>query len=460
MSPFCINECPFSLDNSDDLCAAGGRSNVGPFGRYPLVAAAGNVKPMTSEAHPATKASRLRALWAQAWRMVLGVLIGLVGFGIVYDAYSPDAPADVAAVGALVLLDMLCGLAALVIYPFRHRFPLPVVIVLVLLSIPSACAAGFTMLGIVSLATRRKPWEIAAVTVLFLAAIQISEQIMGKTLVPAEEVLTWWETGIAAMVMITVMMLTGMYIGGRRQLAASQREQLHSAHRERQAQIQAAKADERTRIAREMHDVLAHRLSLVALHAGALEYRSDLTPQEIKNTAGIIRENSHLALGELREVLGMLRDPHTLFDDESARPQPTLDQLGEILDDSRSVGTGVELLLEPKMRKRLDSLPETTSRHLYRIIQETLTNARRHAPGAAVVLQIGGLGEDRLFLRASNQLVAVSREAAATGSGSTSGSGLGLTGLAERVRLAGGELQIGPENQGEFVLEVWLPWET
>jgi signal transduction histidine kinase len=250
------------------------------------------------------------------------------------------------------------------------------------------------------------------------------------------------------------MVLSGMYIGGRRQLAAAQREQLHSAQREREAQIHAAKADERTRIAREMHDVLAHRLSLVALHSGALEYRSDLTPEETRKTAGVIRENSHLALGELREVLGMLRDPNTLRGDESARPQPTLDQLDQILADSRAAGTAVDLELESGTRERLEALPQSTGRHLYRIIQEVLTNARRHAPRQEVRLLIGG-GE-RLFLRASNRLAVGPREAPEPGN--PPGSGLGLTGLAERVRLAGGEVQIEPEEQGEFVLKVWLPW--
>jgi len=412
---------------------------------------------MTTVNAATAKASMPRRMLADSWRLALELLLGILGFGMVYEGYSPDNPPDLDAVGLVVGLDILCGLAAFVLYPFRHRFPVPVVAALVLLSIPSAVAAGITLMGVASLATRRKPWEIAGISVLFIGSMLISDRMASTVLIPVGEALAWWETTITALVLLAVMVLSGMYIGGRRQLAAAQREQLHSAQREREAQIHAAKADERTRIAREMHDVLAHRLSLVALHSGALEYRSDLTPEETRQTAGIIRENSHLALGELREVLGMLRDPNTLREDESARPQPTLEQLEQILADSRAAGTAVNLELEPGARERLDALPQSTGRHLYRIIQEVLTNARRHAPRQEVRLLVGGCGE-RLFLRAANRLDVGPREAPEPGSPPSSG--LGLTGLAERVRLAGGELQIEPEEQGEFVLKVWLPWGT
>ncbi len=393
---------------------------------------------------------------SQSWRIGLGLVLGLILLALTYGEYSPDTAPDVDALGAVIALDMLCGLAVLVLYPLRDRFPVPVVAVLVLLAGPSTSAAGFAILGVVSLATRRRPLEILGVSALFLAAAFAGEHFVGTVLPREDDGTTWWQLGIVFVVMVGLMVLLGMYIGGRRQLAESLRQQVHSAERERQAQIHAAKADERTRIAREMHDVLAHRLSLVALHSGALEYRSDLTPEETKLTAGVVRENSHLALGELREVLGMLRDPNTLFDDELARPQPNLGQLQEILEESRTVGTAVDLHLEPATRDRLESLPEATGRHLYRIVQEVLTNARRHAPGQDVTLEIGGHAEERLFLRASNRLAEVPHQDC--GARAMPSSGLGLTGLAERVRLAGGELHLDPNTKGEFVLKVWLPW--
>jgi signal transduction histidine kinase len=411
---------------------------------------------MTTVYEPAAARPRLGRFLSQAWRVGLGLVLGFVFFAFAYMDHSFDETSELDPVDGLIALDMLCGLIALVLYPLRHRFPVPITVGLVLLSAPSTLAAGFAMLAVVSLATRRRALEIIGISSLLVVAGFAGEHFVGTVLLREDDGTTWWQLGIVALVMVGLMVLTGLYIGGRRQLTESLRQQVHSAQRERQAQIHAAKADERTRIAREMHDVLAHRLSLVALHSGALEYRSDLTPEETRQAAGVIRENSHLALGELREVLGMLRDPDTLFDDELARPQPTLGKLQEILDESRAVGTSVHLILEPEMQDRLDSLPEATGRHLYRIVQEVLTNARRHAPGQGVTLEIGGHAEERLFLRASNRMAEVPPRF--PGAGVMPGSGLGLTGLAERVRLAGGELQIDPGTKGEFVLEVWLPW--
>ena len=138
----------------------------------------------------------------------------------------------------------------------------------------------------------------------------------------------WWEALLYNGLFIGVIVLTKSYNGGRGQrLRRAAASRPGGAERENEAHIHTARADERTRIAREMHDVLAHRLSLVALHAGALEYRTDLSAEATRGTATVIRENAHKALGELREVLGMLRDPNTLFVDEDARPRPTLERV-------------------------------------------------------------------------------------------------------------------------------------
>ncbi|MDO5744210.1 MAG: histidine kinase [Micrococcaceae bacterium] len=411
---------------------------------------------MSLEGNSAGAPSRARLFLGHGWRMCVGLAVGLVLFMLTYEAFSPDSPADVRAVGGYIALDMVCGLAALVIYPFRHRFPLVVTAVLVVLSFPSTLATGFTLLAIISLATHRRPVQITAASLLLIIAGMLGDQYGAEALYPQQEPLIWWQSLVAALVATLIPVLVGLIIGGRRQLAESHRRQLHAVQGERDAQIQAAKADERTRLAREMHDVLAHRLSLVALHSGALEYRNDLSPEQTKTTAGIIRENSHLALGELREVLGMLRDPHTLFADELARPQPALGELESILSDSRAVGTPVELHLDAETRARMETLPTSTGRHLYRIVQEALTNARRHAPGCEVRLAIDGHRGDSLHLRAENRLC--TDVPAPPGPQRWPASGLGLNGLAERVRLAGGRLHIDPDDAGSFVLQVWLPW--
>lgn len=306
-------------------------------------------------------------------------------------------------------------------------------------------------MALVSLATRRKPHEIAATAVLWTLSAVASEQLL-----PLGEPLPWWQMAIVMLVAIGMTTMTGMYIGGRRQLLQSLREQAQSAKREEQARIEAARAGERTRIAREMHDVLAHRLSLVALHAGALEYRTDLSPEATREAAVVIRENAHLALRELRDVLGMLRDPNTLFDDEHARPQPTLGELSGLLEQSRAVGSEVSLVMEPGVEAGLAALPEASSRHLYRVVQELLTNARRHAPGEPVRLVFDGKPGRQIRVRASNKRVPEGLAGAAAGG--LPSSGLGLVGLQERLRLAGGDLSTDPFTQAEFSVEAWLPW--
>ena len=104
------------------------------------------------------------------------------------------------------------------------------------------------------------------------------------------------------------LLATGMYIGARRELVASLHDRAERAEREQALRVEQAQANERARIAREMHDVLAHRMSLVAMHAGALAYRTDLSPEQTRHAAEVIQANAHRALADLREVLGLLRE--------------------------------------------------------------------------------------------------------------------------------------------------------
>lgn len=167
MPPFCINKWPNRLDIWDDLFAFGGADRGGPFGRCPPDGPTGNVKPMTTARLLAAPRSRLRRVVSQSWRIGLGLVLGLILLALTFGEYSPDTAPDVDALGAVIALDMLCGLVALVLYPLRHRFPVPVVAVLVLLAGPSTSAAGFAILGVVSLShpaqAARDSWRFRAV---------------------------------------------------------------------------------------------------------------------------------------------------------------------------------------------------------------------------------------------------------------------------------------------------------
>jgi signal transduction histidine kinase len=182
----------------------------------------------------------------------------------------------------------------------------------------------------------------------------------------------WLSVGF--IVIITAAIIAwGMYVRARRQLVLSLRERAERAEAEQQMRVEQAQAHERARIAREMHDVLAHRISLLSMHAGALEFRPDAPPEEIARAAGVVRASAHQALEDLREVIGVLREESLDGDPErrsrrSRRSRP-----------ARRVARGrhARQLRVPVRGSR--RVPDGVGRNAYRIVQEALTNARKHA---------------------------------------------------------------------------------
>jgi signal transduction histidine kinase len=197
-----------------------------------------------------------------------------------------------------------------------------------------------------------------------------------------------------------------------------------------------------------MHDVLAHRLSLLATYAGAIEYRPDAPPEQVARAAGVVRAGAHQALDELREVITVLREDDG-DGDGAERPQPGLADLSRLVDESRDAGARIQLddrVPDPA------ALPGAAGRTAYRVVQEGLTNARKHAPGEPVQVVIDGRPGGELLVEIRNPLVNGQATGPAIG-----GSGTGLIGLTERVRLAGGELDHQAAD-GEFRLSARLPW--
>lgn len=205
------------------------------------------------------------------------------------------------------------------------------------------------------------------------------------------------------------------------------------------ARVNEARLAERERIAREMHDVVAHSISLIALHAGGLAHRmADASPEEAE-LARLIQANAQAALTELRGVLRGLRGP----EEPPEPPQPTLADLDQLVADARAAGQKVDL----RVTGDPGGLGAIASRHAYRIAQEGLTNARKHAPGAPVTLTVDAV--DGLRLLVSNPLA----DLAAPDRG---GAGLGLVGVVERVEQLDGEVRHGVHGS-RYVLEVALP---
>jgi signal transduction histidine kinase len=230
--------------------------------------------------------------------------------------------------------------------------------------------------------------------------------------------------------------ILGAYAATRRALVVSLRERAEDAEAQRRLRDEQARAAERTRIAREMHDVLAHKVSLIALHAGALELTANGSSTKIQHGAELIRVTARETLQELRYVLGVLRtEPFT--DDQEFADLPTL------------VRSATEAGQQVTLHEDAGPLSAALTRVVYRVTQEGLTNARKHAPDAPVTVSVHRERE--------TVTVTVRNPSPAAPPTDLPGSGSGLVGLAERVRLVGGTLHSGPDDGG-WELRADLPW--
>ncbi|MFE5809399.1 sensor histidine kinase [Streptomyces sp. NPDC056491] len=247
----------------------------------------------------------------------------------------------------------------------------------------------------------------------------------------------------------------GLFRRSRRQLIASLRERAELAEADAESRAERARMEAREEIAREMHDVLGHRLSLLSVHAGALEFNPGAPRAEIERAAAVMRESAHLALHDLREVIGVLRAGAGEGPAQDERPQPELADLPRLVAEARAAGGRIALAGPPEG----DTPPALVGRTAYRIVQEALTNVRKHAPGADVDVRLTGGPGDGLTVEVRNARPSVPDPARAAAPGAAGGSGQGLIGLAERARLAGGELTALPADGG-FRVHAWLPWQS
>ena len=386
--------------------------------------------------------------WALTWRYLLALSRVLPSFAapLVGQDLSRELPP---AFHNFLVLELLGVIAAVVLIRFRRRAPMLVVVSLSALSSVTVSLGGFSSWGVASLCTRRRWKEILPAGAVFIGFQLLSGPVRRSLGLPAVTDLRVsdaplqepWPLIISGGVLLlytVVLVAIGMYTGARRELIASMRAQVEQAEREQQLRVAQGQAAERQRIAREMHDVLAHRISLVSMYSGALAYRDDLNPEQTREIAETIRENANLALTELRGVLGSLRG------EDGDRPQPTLADLPGLIADNRAAGLRIEF-----SGVTLKGLSPAVSRHAYRIVQEGLTNARKHAPGTKVEVRLSGDPESGLRIELRNP---VNGRGAAV-----PGGGYGLLGLAERTGLVGGWIEHGIRDE-VFQLEAWMPW--
>lgn len=340
---------------------------------------------------------------------------------------------------ALFWVDLLLGLAVFVLVYFRRRWPVPVALVAVATLPVSALAVGPATLAMVSLATRRRMLPLVVVGIGCTLALFTYAQTQDAYHPETSPLSTF----ITDLVWSAAILSWGMFIGSKRELVHTLRGRAERAEREQELRAEGARTTERARIAREMHDVLAHRISRVSMQAGAMAFRGDLSADELRRQASVIQDQANAALTDLRSVLGVLREHEVA--PEHDRPQPTYADLGRLLDEARESGMKVEFqdLSAPGM-------PDVVGRTIYRIVQEGLTNARKHAPGAVVRVELSGNAEDGVDVLLRNALAFSTVPAAP-------GSGLGLVGLAERAALRGGRLE-HRQDGSTFVLRGWIPW--
>ncbi|WP_418275546.1 sensor histidine kinase [Isoptericola jiangsuensis] len=202
-----------------------------------------------------------------------------------------------------------------------------------------------------------------------------------------------------------------------------------------------SRQEERDLIAREMHDTVAHQLSLVSLQAAALEVSSD--DAGTGEAARSMRSSAHRALEEMRTLITSLREG---AEDYAGRDR-TLDDLADLLDGAGS--RGVDLVATVFVRDG-DAAPPTLTRTVYRVVQESLTNAAKHAPGARVAVSVRARPGDGIDVTVRNPTVAPSDV--------VPGSGAGLRGMRERCETLGGEFDAGRQDDGTFLVRVHLPW--
>jgi signal transduction histidine kinase len=341
-------------------------------------------------------------------------------------------------------IDLGAGVLACLALWWRRDYPVAVTLIAFGAAAfsPLALGAGLVAVGTAAAMVRGR-------ALLVVALLAVAGSVVFPPVNPAAgEIL---QVGFPAFLFTVIAFGWGLYGGTRRELVATLRERAERLEADQQRSAGEAREAERRRIAREMHDVLAHRLSLLSVHAGALEFRPDAPPEEISRAAGVVRASAAAALSDLRQVITVLREDS---DVAAGPPQPELAQLPALIEESRAAGM---TLTEHLDLTSAASLPAAAQRAAYRVVQEGLTNARKHAPGTIVDVTVSGAPEAGLIAEIISR---ARQDAAAAAVPAPRGPGAGLIGLAERLALVGGDLQHGMNAMGDFVLRATIPWPS
>ncbi|MER8036185.1 sensor histidine kinase [Streptomyces hydrogenans] len=410
--------------------------------------------------------------WARRRSVVLDVGLALVsavecaaeGVAFAGKAGVPDA------VGAV--FGFLVGSVLLV----RRRWPITVVLVSIAVA-PAEMGFLMGIVGLYTLAASDVPRRytallagMATVAVFVVTAVEMRRDIAAQA--DDFDPSTWYVPVMALFMTLGLNappVLFGLYIGARRRLMESLRERADSLEQElslladrAEQRAQWARQEERRRIAREMHDVVAHRVSLMVVHAAALQAVALKDPQKAVRNAALVGDMGRQALTELREMLGVLREEpgpvapavvplaavgRAAAAAAEAAAGPGLGALEELCQESRLAGAAVELVELGES----GAYPPEVERTAYRVVQEALTNVHKHAPGAEVVVRLAHRGAE-----VAMQVENGPSDAGAADAGLPSG-GNGLVGMKERVVRLGGAFVSGPTEAGGFKVSAVIP---
>ena len=280
------------------------------------------------------------------------------------------------------------------------------------------------LLCLYAVAVRCKAWVVLTASLV---------TVVGSALIQSQNTL-------AAVFLGAIAVFAGVIVRYRR----GSREQL--AVVERRHEGERALLEERQRIARELHDVVAHHMSVIAIQAEAAPYKTADPPPELVESFAEIRASALSGLNELRRVLGVLRS-----DRPEVAPQPGLEDLGALLESARSGGVTVTSAVTGAPRP----IPEGVNLSAYRIVQEALSNAMRHSPGSAVRVRLF-YGEAALVIEVRNSGGRPAGDQPGR-AGLANGSGHGIIGMRERATMLGGHLEAGPTADNEFLVTAALP---
>ncbi|MGI5215843.1 sensor histidine kinase [Plantactinospora sp. CA-290183] len=349
---------------------------------------------------------------------------------------------------AMFVLAVLTGVAV----TLRHRWPSALLVLAVVGWLAFSSWSGLVVAVYTLAGTTRRRGALAGL--LGAAGLVVFVPVaMGLLIADGHPMVVVLPAAALTGLLVGLPALAGLWAAARRQVLAGLRERAARLEREQLDRAERARIDERGRIAREMHDVLAHRVSLMVLRAGALEVSA--ADERTVAEASLIRTTGREALAELRQVLGILRTQPVVGGtvpvgppDDLLAPQPTLRGLDRMLAEARAAGLAVHRHDEGTVRP-LPSAPDRTG---YRVIQEALTNVVKHAAGSRVDVVLRYL-PDTLE-------IAVHNRATPAPVRPLPGSGLGLIGLRERVELLGGEFHARSRLDGGFTVLARLPAGT